>query len=185
MSTNAQARNHQKELPTRKKCLRTKNAGNRQKEQVTRELGCAIEHHLLKCFLSWTQIAHLGSDLHSCSTTQAIASKGKLLFTLKMPTNEHQGKPPEKASYPCHGCALLRINYLLIKKCLRMHRKETARKGKLPLMWPRYCTLLAAVATGRRSELPVTWLRYFTSLAEVLPELDTNRPPWLGPALLL
>ena len=118
VSTNAQARNHQKELLTHKKCLRTKNAGNRQKEQVTRELGCAIEHHLLKCFLSWTQIAHLGSDLHSCSKNQTIARKGKLLVTLKMLTNEHQGKPPEKASYPCHGCALLRINYLLIKKCL-------------------------------------------------------------------
>ena len=38
---------------------------------------CAILHHLLKCFLSWTQIAHLGSDLH-CSKTQAIARKGKV-----------------------------------------------------------------------------------------------------------
>ena len=40
--------------------------------------GCAILHHLLKCFLSWTQIAHLGPDLHSCSKTQAIARKGKV-----------------------------------------------------------------------------------------------------------
>ena len=45
-----------------------------------------------------------------------------------MPTNEHQGKPPEKASYPCHGYAFLRVTYLLIKSAYeRATRKPPER----------------------------------------------------------
>ena len=78
--------------------LRTSNTGNRQKEQVTCELGCAILPQLLKCFLSWTRIAHLGSDLHSCPKTSIIARKGKLPVDRTAPTDEQRRQPPEKAS---------------------------------------------------------------------------------------
>ena len=107
--------------------------------------GCAflrINYLLIRKCLRTLLYVFCGSaktktDVHSCTQVQAIARKGKLLFALKMPTNEHQGKPPQKASHPCHGGALVRIKYLLIRKCLRTYDKETARNSKLPVMWLR------------------------------------------------
>ena len=126
-------------------------AGNRQKEQVTREHGCATLLQLLQCFLSWTRMAHLGSDLHSCPKTSIIARKGKLPVDRTAPTDEQRRQPPEKASSPWHGCAISRNKYLGFKSVY----ERTSRKPP------------------ERASYPWTWLCYFTSLAEVL-RLRTN-----------
>ena len=89
---------------------------NRQKEQVTRHM--APLFHITCC-----------NAIRPTSTpvlrSRQSPKKGRLLIALKTPSNEDQGKPPEKASYPCHGRAAW--SYWLESAYERTTRKPLAR----------------------------------------------------------
>ena len=139
--------------------------------------------------LVWLRLVLAGLGCRLSSTVGLILASRRFPNTFSFPKNT--GNRQKEQVTREHGCPTL--PHLL--KCFAYERttQETARKSKLPvnLAVLFYLTCWSASPTNEQHRKPPErasylwlWLCYFTSIAAVLPELDTNRPPWLGPALL-
>ena len=96
------------------------------------------------------------------------ASKGKLLVVSKMPTNEHQEKPPEPTSCPCHGHAHER------KKNTGNRQKRQVPRDLTLLFRKGQCLRFKSVYKRKRKKpperasYPRTWLCCYLTILPAL-----------------